>query len=197
MANPVSHFEIIGKHGAKLQKFYSDLFGWKFQSWGGGPMEYWIVDTGDASQPGIHGGLMRRVHPEQPYAFTIEVGDVRALPQSMDIKSLESDLLDGKAKLLNSDPYLRILNDEVLPAKHKEIRDNAFQFIEELVSNQPAIYYEDKRWKLIVICIEKNKAIRKTTHKTIYRYLRQYWQRGQTKNALLPTRLDMFLLKAK
>ena len=28
MANPVVHFEIMGKDGAALQKFYADLFGW-------------------------------------------------------------------------------------------------------------------------------------------------------------------------
>jgi hypothetical protein len=126
------------------------------------------------------------IHPEQPYTFTIEIGDVHALPESLNIKSLESDLLDGKAKLLKSDPFFRIINEETLPLKHKGIRDKAFQFIEDLVANQPAIYFEDKRWDLIVACIEKNKEKNKTTHKTIYLYLRRYWQRGQTKNALLP-----------
>lgn len=29
MPNPVAHFEIIGKDAIKLQKFYSDVFGWK------------------------------------------------------------------------------------------------------------------------------------------------------------------------
>lgn len=127
------------------------------------------------------------IHPEQPYAFTIEIGDLHALPQSINIKSIESDLSEGKAKLLKSDPFFRIINDKALPTKHKDIRDKAFKFIEELVANQPAIYFEDKRWDLIVACIKKfKKENNKTTHKTIYLYLRRYWQRGQTKNALLP-----------
>ena len=29
MANPVMHFEIIGKDGIALRKFYADLFDWK------------------------------------------------------------------------------------------------------------------------------------------------------------------------
>lgn len=29
MANPVVHFEIIGKNGPKLRSYYEDLFGWK------------------------------------------------------------------------------------------------------------------------------------------------------------------------
>jgi hypothetical protein len=78
MYRPI-HFEIPSANPEAAIKFYGDLFGWKFQSWGGGPMEYWIVDTGDASQPGIHGGLMKRVHPEQPCVNTIDVPDLDAM----------------------------------------------------------------------------------------------------------------------
>ena len=31
MANSVVHFEVVGKDLAKLQSFYTDLFGWKTQ----------------------------------------------------------------------------------------------------------------------------------------------------------------------
>lgn len=78
MYRPV-HFEIPSANPEAAMKFYEGLFGWKFHSWGGGPMEYWLVDTGDASQPGIHGGLMKRVHPEQPCVNTIDVPDLDAM----------------------------------------------------------------------------------------------------------------------
>jgi uncharacterized protein len=47
MGRPVVHFEIIGNDPAKLRGYYSELFGWEFQ-------------TGDAvtvkvSQPGMYG----------------------------------------------------------------------------------------------------------------------------------------------
>jgi predicted enzyme related to lactoylglutathione lyase len=47
MGRPVVHFEIIGNDPAKLHGYYSELFGWEFQ-------------TGDAvtvkvSQPGMYG----------------------------------------------------------------------------------------------------------------------------------------------
>ncbi len=77
MYRPI-HFEIPSNNPEAAMKFYGDLFGWKFQSWGGGPMEYWTVTTGDASQPGINGGLMRRMHPEQPCVNTIDVPDLDA-----------------------------------------------------------------------------------------------------------------------
>lgn len=39
-------------------KFYKDIFGWKFEKWNG-PMEYWILTTGDEKEPGINGGLAK------------------------------------------------------------------------------------------------------------------------------------------
>jgi hypothetical protein len=53
-------------------EFYSSLFGWKFDKWGG-PMEYWVINTGDSAEPGINGGLMRRRDPAQPCVNTIDV----------------------------------------------------------------------------------------------------------------------------
>ncbi len=52
MANPVTWFEIIGKDGGKLQKFYGDLFGWKIDA--NNPMNYGMVDNGGS---GINGGV--------------------------------------------------------------------------------------------------------------------------------------------
>ena len=32
MRQPVVHFEVIGRDGAKLQSYYSELFGWQIDS---------------------------------------------------------------------------------------------------------------------------------------------------------------------
>jgi len=42
MGQPVVHFEVIGKDGAKLQRYYSDLFGWEIDP--DNPMKYGMVD---------------------------------------------------------------------------------------------------------------------------------------------------------
>jgi predicted enzyme related to lactoylglutathione lyase len=55
----VVHFEIHADNPERAIRFYEDLLGWKFQSWGG-PHEYWLITTGPAEQPGINGGLIRR-----------------------------------------------------------------------------------------------------------------------------------------
>ena len=52
MGNPVVHFEVVGKDGSKLQKFYGDLFDWKINA--DNPMNYGIVDNGGE---GINGGV--------------------------------------------------------------------------------------------------------------------------------------------
>ena len=55
----VVHFEIHAGDPARAITFYEKIFGWTFQKWEG-PMEYWLVNTGPADQPGINGGLLPR-----------------------------------------------------------------------------------------------------------------------------------------
>jgi predicted enzyme related to lactoylglutathione lyase len=53
MSSPVIFFEVLGKDGKRLRKFYSDLFGWSFSEMGG-PYDYAMVA---ASDDGIEGGI--------------------------------------------------------------------------------------------------------------------------------------------
>jgi uncharacterized protein len=55
----VVHFEIHAADPERLVEFYRGLFGWQLQKWAG-PAEYWLIQTGDAPEPGINGGLLRR-----------------------------------------------------------------------------------------------------------------------------------------
>jgi predicted enzyme related to lactoylglutathione lyase len=75
----VIHFEIHADNPERATKFYRDVFGWEFNSWGG-PMEYWLVKTGVPADPGIDGGLMRRT---QPGAGTVNTIGVTSLDDSM------------------------------------------------------------------------------------------------------------------
>ena len=71
MPRPV-HFELSADQPERAVRFYAEAFGWTFTKWEG-PMEYWLVSTGPAGQPGIDGGLMRR---QAPGATTVNVIDV-------------------------------------------------------------------------------------------------------------------------
>ena len=53
MKNPVVWFEVVGKDGTQLRRFYSDLFGWKIDG-ATGDMDYGLVA---AENGGIGGGV--------------------------------------------------------------------------------------------------------------------------------------------
>ncbi|MFQ6124624.1 MAG: VOC family protein [Candidatus Heimdallarchaeota archaeon] len=59
----VVHFEIGVDDPERAVKFYQDVFGWKIEKWDG-PIDYWLITTGEESEPGIDGGLMRRENSE-------------------------------------------------------------------------------------------------------------------------------------
>ena len=79
------HFEIHATNPQTLIDYYTRLFGWAFNKWGGG--EYWMIHTGTDDQPGINGGLLPRPGPAPdpmttPNAFVITV-DVEDLNTSL------------------------------------------------------------------------------------------------------------------
>ena len=60
--NRFVHFELASDDVEKTAQFYRDVFGWKVQKWEG-PVTYWLVETGEESEPGINGGLMETDGP--------------------------------------------------------------------------------------------------------------------------------------
>ncbi len=67
----VVHFEIPAKDFARAVAFYRAAFGWRIQRWSG-PMDYWLVSTGDPAASGIDGAIMDRTISKSP-VNTIEV----------------------------------------------------------------------------------------------------------------------------
>src|ERR1019366_686207 len=57
-----THFEIPAENPERAMQFYSSVLGWKFNKWPG-PVDYWLISTGDPGEPGIDGGLMQRRDP--------------------------------------------------------------------------------------------------------------------------------------
>ena len=80
----VIHFEIHAGDPDRAVRFYSELFGWQFQKWGG-PIDYYLVTTGPDGTPGINGGLIRRRGDPaaagqgvNAYVCTVDVPDLDA-----------------------------------------------------------------------------------------------------------------------
>ena len=70
----ISHFDIPVDNPQRAQKFYSDVFDWKFEKWDG-PMDYWMTKTGE-EQPGIDGGMSKRMPGQMGMTNTINVSSV-------------------------------------------------------------------------------------------------------------------------
>jgi hypothetical protein len=122
------------------------------------------------------------IAPEQSHAHIFDVAARKADVEQVALHALLADIEAGHAHRLPHDPYLVVQGRAQLPAKHLQLRDRAWGIIESLASQEPAIYDARRRGQLIA----EHTRLHGVSHPTIYRYLRRYWQRGQTPNALLP-----------
>jgi predicted enzyme related to lactoylglutathione lyase len=74
MPKPV-HFEIPAENPERATKFFTDVFGWQFNSWGA-DQGYWLATTGAEGEMGIDGAVMKRRDPAQPIVNSINVDSV-------------------------------------------------------------------------------------------------------------------------
>jgi predicted enzyme related to lactoylglutathione lyase len=75
MSHPVVWFEVMGQDGAQLQRFYTDLFGWKIDA--SNPMKYGMVEA--TKGRGIPGGVGEL--GDQPWpktTFYVSTTDINA-----------------------------------------------------------------------------------------------------------------------
>lgn len=124
------------------------------------------------------------IDPSETDVATIKILQPESLPIFQKYQDLQSAIISGKARILEVDPYASLLRSEKsIPEKYRQRRDKAWNAIEPLVQDQTGqIFYSYGRGKLL------NEREKQTgiTKKTIYKFLRRFWQRGLTKNALLP-----------
>ena len=83
----VVHFEIYTDDPEGVQPFYRDVFGWEFKKFEGGPVEYWLVTTGDDKDAGINGGILRPREGQSP--GTINTIAVASLDETL--KKIEQE----------------------------------------------------------------------------------------------------------
>lgn len=85
MSNRVVHFEIYADDVERAKKFYTDVFGWTYQTWEfGGSAYYGVLTAPEGSkEPGINGGLLKRIGPPPVdgiavigYACTVQVENI-------------------------------------------------------------------------------------------------------------------------
>ena len=73
MGNPVVWFEIVGRDGAALQRFYSETFAWQFEDAG---MGYGMIPSPDQ---GIGGGVGQAQEGEGHVTFYVQTDDPQAM----------------------------------------------------------------------------------------------------------------------
>jgi len=81
MPRPI-HFDLTAEDPERAMKFYKDIFGWNFEKWEG-PMEYWMITTGEKNEPGINGGLSKKGQQSMPNMNTIGVSSVEQFSASV------------------------------------------------------------------------------------------------------------------
>jgi predicted enzyme related to lactoylglutathione lyase len=68
-------FEIPADNVERARKFYGALFGWKIEKFPAAVENYWHIDTGGGNET-PDGGLMPRMHPQQPITNYVLVPSV-------------------------------------------------------------------------------------------------------------------------
>lgn len=125
----------------------------------------------------------------QDYGYFFNIHST-SLPYEQNISEIEEGLIKGSIDVETKDPFSRLINEDNIPAKHLSLRDKAWEIIKDIVKLEPLVYHSAERRKLI-----RKKCEAHNIHEsTVIRYLKKYWQRGKTKNALLP---DYYLCGGK
>lgn len=121
------------------------------------------------------------IHPQKGSSFIIKLDDEQALPEPVDLSALQAMLEEGQAELIKEN-IGATANHYQLPQNHQDKRDVAWRVIEPLIGQEPAIYVASRRGSMIMQRCRETGVV----HRTLYRYLKRYWQRGMTPNSLLP-----------
>jgi predicted enzyme related to lactoylglutathione lyase len=66
------------KNVDKTIKFYENVFGWKLEKWDG-PIDYWLIMTGNEDEPGIDGGLSFEEEGVPSVVNTVDVENVEEI----------------------------------------------------------------------------------------------------------------------
>jgi len=115
-------------------------------------------------------------------AYTYELGLTHSQPRAVALQGLADDVLAQRARLLLDDPYAAPPAPALLPQKHRDLQAKAWAIVHSLLAEQPALYESRARAALVAQCA----AAHGVSRPSVLRYLRRYWERGQTPDALLP-----------
>src|SRR5579859_6617630 len=113
---------------------------------------------------------------------SIQLDNAHALPIQRPYQEIESTLINGQIEVAKTEISIQPLETDI-PPKHRQRRDVAWSLIEPLVRQRlDELFQPEQRGRLLKTRMHETGCLKKT----LYKYLRRYWQGGQTKNSLLP-----------
>ena len=122
------------------------------------------------------------IDPAGAQAYTYALGIPGAVPRPASLRVLYAALRERRARLLRPDPW-RAVSPAAAPSdSQRRYQLKAWNVVRALHQDLPALYQPRARATMLAACgVEHGIA-----PASIMRYLRRYWERGQTLDALLP-----------
>ena len=77
LCSKIVHFEIPVSDSEKMSRFYSELFGWKFEKQNMPGMDYWLIRTTESPND-LGGGMYHKMDENDKPRFYVQVEDVDA-----------------------------------------------------------------------------------------------------------------------
>lgn len=133
---------------------------------------------------GMTGHTIRILWIDRPraLAWTYRLGSHSALPEPTPLRELEEALRAGGARRLLVDPFAAAPAQEPVPQGYLTLQAKAWSAVRALHADRQALYQPRER----AILMASYAAAHGISKSSILRYLRRYWERGQTPDALLP-----------
>ena len=78
----ITHFEIPTQDPQAASQFYTQVFGWQINKWEG-PVDYYLVSTGENGSPGINGALYTPEDGMTGVINTVTVEDLDAIVEKV------------------------------------------------------------------------------------------------------------------
>jgi hypothetical protein len=129
------------------------------------------------------------IDEERKYTVVMNIDDHRnmSFPTFMNYEDLVEEIEEGKCKIIELEPDLRLLSpDNDYLEKFSKKRDARWEVIKDIVTKEPEIFIPETRGKLVTEAHE----ISGKTRKIVRDYLKKYWFYGKTRNGLLDNYFD-------
>lgn len=119
---------------------------------------------------------------QRALAYTFELGLAHSQPRTVALAALVDDVQQQRARLLLDDPFAAPPAPPLLPQKYRDLQAKAWDIVSSLQAQAPTLYQPRERARMVALCAEAHGVSRPS----VLRYLRRFWERGQTIDALLP-----------